>query len=245
MDVRSPATLNDRMIGDCAVRRLVIILGGSCFLLTVLLLSICCSAHGQEIAGWGMVINPDGDCTIEASGGHVQFTLPESKHDLWYGGKNPSTRFNSPRVLQPVTGNFEATVRVTAYWDRGIVDGGYNGAGLVVWDSEKQYLRLERNRMRNSSGAYTYTTPLYDQNNRRVFLGYTDREFFKGHSTWLRIERRGKSVITSISHDGKEWIKTGHVSTEFPETVKVGVHATNSTGKGFAVRYDQFSLTRN
>lgn len=207
-------------------------------------LTTCNSGLAEEIAGWGTVINPDGDCRIEEVNGVVTFTLPETRHDLWYGGRNPETRFNSPRVLQRVSGDFVATVRVAAYWDRGIVDGGYNGAGLVVWDSEKQYLRHERNRMNNGRGTYTYTSPLYDQNDRRVYYRATEDEFFKGNSTWLRLSRRGSSIRTDISHDGQRWISTGVVSTEFPDTVSVGIHSTNSTGKAFAVRYDQFSITK-
>ena len=210
----------------------------------VAILSICNEIGAVEIAGWGTVINPDGDCKIESSAGSVTFRLPEGKHDLWYGGNNPETRFNSPRVLRRVEGDFVAIVRVTAFWDRGIVDGGYNGAGLVVWDSEKQYLRHERNRMNNGRGTYTYISPLYDQNDRRVYYNATQDEFFKGNSTWLRITRRASLFRTEISHDGQKWIRTGVVSTEFPTSVGVGIHSTNSTGKAFAVRFDKFSVKK-
>jgi len=209
-------------------------------------LVICSGSKAAEIDGWGNVINPDGDCTFEVDDGTVTIRLPKTKHDLWYGGADEKTRFNSPRVLQEVEGNFVATVRVTALWRAGIAGGGYNGAGLVVWDSEKQYLRHERNRFVNRSSGpdgLSYTTPLYDQNNRRVFYNSTADDFFKDNSTWLRIARYDSIVVASMSHDGRTWTRTGVLTTEFSNSVQVGIHATNSTGRAFAVLYDQFSVT--
>lgn len=162
-----------------------------------------------------------------------------------YGGRIRQTRFNSPRILQQIEGDFTAIVCVTAYWDRGIVEGGYNGAGLVVWDSESQYLRLEHNRTNFGKGGFSFSTPLYNQNNRRVFYISTREEFFKGDSTWLRIVRQESKIIIDISHDGQRWIRTGVVDTEFADTVHVGIHATNSTGRKFAVRYDQLSVMQH
>lgn len=216
-------------------------------LLTLVALSFAIPApvDAAEIGGWGTVIDPDGDCTIKAGKAGVTFRLPPPRHDLWFGGTDEQTRFNAPRVLQEVEGNFVITVRVTADWKAGIADGGYNGAGLLVWDSEQQYLRHERNRFVTASSAeVSYTTPLYDQNNRRVFYNSTTEDFFQGNSTWLRIARHGDMFVASISDDGQAWSPTGVVSTEFPERVQVGIVSTNSTGRVFAVLFDRFSLTK-
>ncbi len=214
------------------------------FIVAFVTLALSVECWSAEITGWGTVIDPDGDCDVKESDGSVIVKLPAGKHDLWYGSKE-TINFNSPRVLQQIDGNFVATVRVTAYWDRGIADGGgYNGAGLVVWESEEQYLRLERNRFDFGRGTYTYTSPLYDQNSRRVFYSSTRDEFFKGNTTWLRIIRNGSNFATNISHDGKKWITTGVVNTEFPNAVRVGIHAINLTESSFAVRFDKFSIER-
>jgi len=216
----------------------------------VVVASACliCFAHSEnraaEIAGWGTVINPDGDCTIREAAGKVAIEIPSTKHDMWYGGKNEKTRFNAPRVLREVKGNFVATVRVTADWETGLSEGGYNGAGLLVWDSERQYLRMERNRFANpAAGTHqlTYTTPLYDLDNKRRFYNSTRDEFFEGRSTWLRIERFGGTFITSISRDGK-WKRTGVVATDFRNTVLLGIHAVSSTPSAFNIEYEQFEV---
>ena len=217
----------------------------STIVMVLLMLSPLVSA--EEIPGWGTVVNPDGDCDIDPGDGSVTIWLPERKHDLWYGGRDPSTRFNSPRILQTVEGNFIATVRVTARWKANIADGGYNGAGLLVWDSEDQYLRHERNRMGGPATGpegVSYITPLYDQKGRRVFLNWTSDDFFEGNSTWLQIERRNQTFITQVSQDGENWTMTGYVSTEFPQKVQVGVHAVSGTGKRFGILYDKFSITK-
>ena len=90
---------------------------------------------------------------------------------------------------------------------------------------------------------FSYTTPLYDQNARRVFYNSTTDEFFKGNSTWLRIARYDDRFVAYVSHDGQNWLKTGVVTTEFPAQVQVGIHAVNSAG-AFAVVFDQFSIEK-
>jgi len=198
-----------------------------------------------EVEGWGTVVDPSSDCKVQVGDGAITITVPDTKHDLYYGGKNVATRFNAPRVVQWVEGNFTATVRVTADWDTGVAELGYNGAGLVVWDSELQYLRHERNRFTNRSNrTLSYTTPQYDQNNRRVFFNSTTEPFFQGESTWMRVIRFGPNFTTQISHDGENWITTGIVSGEFPAEVRVGILAINSASHPFEVRFDQFSVTQ-
>lgn len=203
-------------------------------------------APAAEIAGWGTIVDPDGDCQItQAASAKVEIRIPATRHDMWFGGKDERTRFNAPRVVKFVEGDFIATVQVTADWNSGLAEGGYNGAGLVVWESEKQYLRYERNRFipLNSTTPYTYVTPFYDQNDRRVFWSTTTKEYFSGGSTWLRIRRTGDSISTSY-HDGKDWVYTGVVSTQFPSRVQVGIIAVNSTKREFAVEFQSLKIER-
>ena len=207
----------------------------------------CGTTEAVEISGWGTFINPADDCDIEVAEGKVKFVLPETRHDLWYGGKVVENRFNAPRILQEVEGDFYVIVRVTANWKEGISEGGYNGAGLVIWDSEKQYLRHERNRFLNpaqTSKEYSYSTPLYDHNDHRVFYNSTADDLYQGNSSWMQIVRSGAYFITSFSHDRKTWTRTGVVATEFPDTVQVGIIAINSTGREFTVEFDDFLIEK-
>jgi uncharacterized protein (TIGR03067 family) len=201
--------------------------------------------NAAEIPDWGTVIDPDGDCTIRQADGKLTIQLPATPHDLWYGEKNEKTRFNAPRVLREIEGDFIATVKVTADWNEIPASGGYHGAGLLVWDSEKQYLRLERNRFINpKAGSHflTFTSALYDLNNRRPFFRSSREEFFQGRSTWLKLGRSGDLVWTSISHDGHNWIETGQFPTEFPKRVQLGVEAVNGVAREFLVEFESFTV---
>lgn len=199
------------------------------------------------IPSWGTVIDPDGDCTIRRNNDTLVIGIPGSTHDMWFGSPEAKHRFNAPRVLREVSGDFIARVKVTCDWK--LTSGSsYNGAGLVVWDSENQYLRLERNRYVRGSeprGPFSGITPLYDVNQQRTPGWRTSpEEFFRGRSTWLRIERLGARITTSVSHDGATWLQTGALATQFPDRVQVGVLAINTSPLGFVVEFDDFKVLK-
>lgn len=195
-------------------------------------------------ANWGTAINPDGDCTIRDVGGKLTIDIPQGNHDLWYGG---DANCNAPRSLHEISGDFTAVVKVTAKFDAAVASPRFwfQGAGLMVWDSKQHYLRLERNFLNNAHGELCWSTPLYDRNGRRRNgCKVADATFFEGESTWLRIERSGKTLVTSISHDGEQWITTAVLKTEFPDTVQIGVHGICVADKPFAVEFQDFTLRR-
>lgn len=196
----------------------------------------------NELAKWGTPVNPDGDCTFRAENGKLTITVPDGLHDLWPGRPVPSQSFNAPRVLQAVTGDFVMQVKVSADWKPYQTDTNY-GAGLVVWDSETSLLRRERHVFMLNGQPQCFSTPLYLRDGKRL----DDRkletaDYYQGRSTWLRVERRGQDVTTSISHDGKSWIDTGTLATGFPPTVRVGVHAFKVSPGTFKAEFEDFSL---
>jgi uncharacterized protein (TIGR03067 family) len=95
----------------------------------------------------GKVVDPDSDCTIVSKDGALKITLPAGQHDFWYGAADPAKRFNAPSVLWEAKGNFAVQVKVSADWNQkpALPDGRcFYAAGLIVFDSPQQYLRLER-----------------------------------------------------------------------------------------------------
>ncbi len=202
----------------------------------------------QEIKGWGTVTDPDGDCTVTEGKGKLTIKVPGSLHDLYPLQKDKKKRLNAPRVLQQVKGDFVATVKVTADWKPGDALPGsstvpYNGAGLLVWAEEDDFVRLERNVFVRKV-SISYTTPFQFQGGNQVNNAQTTQdEFFKGKSTWVKVERRGEKLTTSISHDGKEWTETATLRAKYPETVRVGVEAVNSSDKEFVVEFAEFKIT--
>lgn len=202
----------------------------------------------QVFNGWGTVTDPDGDCTVTEDKGKLTVKVPGSLHDLFPLQKDEKKRMNAPRVLQEVKGDFVATLKVTAEWKPGDALPGsstvpYNGAGLLVWENENNFIRLERNVfVRNV--PVSCTTPYQFQGGNQVNSAKTtEDEFFKGKSTWLKVERLGEQITTSISHDGKEWTETAKLRANYPETVRVGALAVNSSDNDFVVEFAEFKIT--
>lgn len=201
----------------------------------------------QEIKGWGKVTDPEGDCTFTEDKGKLTVKVPGSLHDLYPLQKDEKKRLNAPRVLQEVKGDFVATVKVTADWNPGDALPGsssapFHGAGLVVWGEDDEFARLERNVFVRTVPIY-YTSPIQYKGTKLVNKATTTRdEFFKDRSTWLKVERAGDKLTTSISHDGKEWTETAVLDAKYPETAKVGVDVINSSDKEFAVEFEEFKV---
>jgi regulation of enolase protein 1 (concanavalin A-like superfamily) len=202
----------------------------------------------QTIKGWGTVTDPTGDCTIKEEKGKLEVKVPGSLHDL-----NPRTGMQAPRVLQEVRGDFVLQVKVSGDFKPGekAAEGtttSFNGAGLLVWQDEKNYVRLERNTWYvPTEGKYACYPPLleyykdgeYQQTNPEGTLD----EFFQGRSTWLRLERKGGKLVASYSHDGKEWTEVKEVPVELGDKVSVGVAAVNTSAETFTVGFEEFKVS--
>src|SRR2546426_11260430 len=81
-------------------------------------------------------IDPRGDAnnTLTAMPGFLRISTP-SERDLWHG-----RNYDAPRLVQPITGNFIAEVKVNFQpSDR----TNYQAAGLLLWQDEKNFLRFE------------------------------------------------------------------------------------------------------
>jgi regulation of enolase protein 1 (concanavalin A-like superfamily) len=66
--------------------------------------------------------------------------------------------------------------------------------------------------------------------------------FFKGKSTFLRLQRAGNQFTASVSDDGVEWEETNSTLAEFPTRVKVGVSAVNTAATQFTVQFSDLAL---
>jgi regulation of enolase protein 1 (concanavalin A-like superfamily) len=204
----------------------------------------------QTIPDWGTVTDPEGDCTIKADGQKLRITIPEGTHDLnqKIGG------MKAPRVLQEVAGDFTVQVKVTGDFNPGDKAAAENASpfvsgGLLVWQDEKNYLRVERNAWwiaaAGKTGCFPPLVEYYrDGEYQETNPDGTLDDFFKGRSTWLRIERRGEKATVSYSHDGKEWTVVKEITTGFPDKVQVGVAAINTAAKPLTVEFEEFKLTK-
>lgn len=199
-----------------------------------------------HIEGWGERFNPDGDCVVFLrENGPLIISVPGTVHDLWPGRPDPRQSFNAPRVWRDVEGDFVAQVRVFADWKPYQPDTN-NGAGLVVWDSEANFLRWERHVFMRDGRPTCSTAPMCIANHKKTSTAVLNdpNEFYPCRSTWLRIERKGSNITSALSHNGRDWIDTGTLTTTFPSRLKVGVFAFNASSKRFQAEFAKFSVSQ-
>jgi regulation of enolase protein 1 (concanavalin A-like superfamily) len=160
---------------------------------------------------------------------------------------------NAPRILQEVDGDFTVEVKVVAEFQSGdaVVRSQtlpFNGAGLLLWDTDRNYLRLECDAWVTPQGELASYGPLFeywkDGKNMKLKRGVT-RPLYEGPSTYLRITRRDAEIRSDISHDGVTWIKVDSVIAQLPKRIWVGVAAINTSNDPFAVKFTGFKLTGN
>jgi hypothetical protein len=214
----------------------------------IILVGYLTAQKTKTIHGWGTVIDPINDCTVKEEASKLTITVPGGTHDLnaKVGG------MKAPRVLREVDGDFIAQVKVSGEFEPGdqAADSdtsSFNGAGLLLWQDEKNYLRLERNAWWSKGDKATECyPPLIEYYLDGEYQGSQPKvdsaEFFKGPSTWLKLERRGDKVTAYYSHDGTEWTMAKEIMVEFPNRIQVGVVAVNTSKEPFTVKFEEFEV---
>jgi regulation of enolase protein 1 (concanavalin A-like superfamily) len=95
--------------------------------------------------------------------------------------------------------------------------------------------------------AYACYPPLFQHFRNGQCLQEADAEittdqFFKGRSTWLKLERRAGKVVASYSHDGKGWTEAKQIVVDLPRRVRVGVAAINASSRPLTVEFEDFRV---
>ena len=199
------------------------------------------------IDGWGSIVDPDGDCAIKGDKFKLTIAVPGTAHDL-----HPTRVMNAPRVLHEVDGDFSGTVKVTCPLNPGkkVVGKGATAgiyAGLLLWAGEKDFIRLERNArwQRGGSGKLVDFSPGFEYwkgGTQLFFNPYTKPDFFKGDSTWLRLERKGTKVTAHHSLDGMAWSAFKELETALPHKVQIGVSVLNTGDTPVTAEFTEFKI---
>src|SRR5262249_38398749 len=147
----------------------------------------------QKIADWGEVIDPDGDCKVSLDKGVLTITVPKTQHDLTY--QEDVTKLNAPRVLQPVEGDFTLTVTVKPYPPRKGLESSsgkhvFVSTGLLVWQDEKNYVRLERASVGQGDDANLFGYMEYFADGKAQATGGAQ---IQDKDMAFRVTRKGKS----------------------------------------------------
>jgi len=204
----------------------------------------------RTLAGWGTVIDEDGDCqfTVEKRG--LKITVPGRVHDLF----PPNSLMNAPRVLTSVAGDFTVQLKVTADFDPGDTPAeGFNrafhGAGLLLWQDESNYFRFERGELYwPNTRVHRYFAPSLQLRLGGQYieqLGPPSRTapVFTEPHTFLKVQRKGGTLTAWYSRDGDYWQKAREFEVFSGKKIRVGVYAVNTAGKEFTATFEGFKVT--
>lgn len=191
-------------------------------LLCVLPLSI---AMGQEIPGWGELVDPVGDCPVDFTRSGITIQVPAGIHDM-----NPRLeQTNAPRIWQEVNGDFLFEAQFLDF-PRPQPKTGVNGhqsyiaSGILVWQDEKNLLRWTR----SASGEANQIYLSCEQFEKQVIVGRGNFPL-EDKPVLLRVERRGDRLRLWATYDATGWKMVLDRKCNYQKTVKVGVFGLNVT----------------
>lgn len=215
----------------------------SCFFSFLLVCGAVADDEGQ-IGDWGKAIDPDGDCRLTAEAGALTILVPGPAHDL----SVELDRMNAPRVLRPVSRDFEITVKVDGSFAPGRptipTRAAYQGAGLLIMQDESNYIRLERAVFKRSGRSFHYANFVVRADGRRVRMGLaSDLPLASDKSTWLRVRRQGQAILGAVRQGDGPWRKLPSKLMTLPQQVEVGVVAINASDSPFSPRFSDLTLT--
>jgi regulation of enolase protein 1 (concanavalin A-like superfamily) len=154
------------------------------------------------------------------------------KTDFWrktfYGYVTDNGHF----LNLPVAGNFTFQSRVA-----GRYSALYDQAGLMVRVDASNWLKCGIELVNNIGHASVVITR--DYSDWSTVRGITIED-----PIWWRVARKGSSLESFFSLDGKTYtsIRLGYL--ELPETVNVGVMCAAPEGVGFECRFDEIRLSK-
>ena len=198
----------------------------------------------DEIENWGKTTDPDGNCAFQAEGNKLSIEVPGPAHDLSGAELN---RMNAPRVLTKMRGDFVIVVRVLGDFTPGEATiperTAYNGAGLLIMADNKTYLRLERATLARGGTKQHYANFELRKDGQVERIG-TPSDFVidPAKVTYLRIERRGNTVLGSVTQDPGTWTKLNPKAVDLPDELQIGVAAINASTTPFTARFESLSI---
>jgi RNA polymerase sigma factor (sigma-70 family) len=200
----------------------------------------------MALRGWGVAFDPEDDCRFAVVKDKLTLTVPRSVHAV----APELGRMNAPRVLQEVEGDFIAQVKVSGVFPEraaSMVEGRrpYHGAGLLVFQDEKNFARLESAGMIYDEKHYQFANFEARLAGKLGRQGDAEEHPLVGVDCYLRLERRGDRLIASVSRDGVRWDALEPLTTRLGLRLLVGVTAGQNTSTGFSPTFSGYKLFRD
>jgi hypothetical protein len=186
--------------------------------------------------------DPFDDCSFALQDG-LEIRAANGR-DLWH------INLSAPRPLRPALGEGDwavATVCGPAVADRPAI------GGLLLWQDEENYLRLDRGTRGPCEISFQGCIGNQDVviGRGRLAAGDSGTREVGNAKVWLRLERVGERVRALCSADGEEWFSVGAVDFLVAGPLHVGLHAIGMIDRtiyhgaypdGTAIRFAEFRL---
>jgi regulation of enolase protein 1 (concanavalin A-like superfamily) len=196
---------------------------------------------------FGKPVDPAKDCKFTLDGTKLTISAGKGDHDL----SVQSNEMNAPRVLKEIEGDFEVKVKVSGDYPKGAKGASekrtivFYGSGILVWDDEKHYVRLEKAYVDGLNG-----TPINCYGSWELFAGgewkrrgsNVDYIFDAKDTAYLKLSRKGKTFTASMSKDGKDWTELEPIEAEMGKKLSVGVAAVHICDTGFDAVFEEYEL---
>ena len=111
----------------------------------------------------------------------------------------------------------------------------YHGAGLLIWQDQDNYVRLEIAADIQHGKARPYVNFEHRKDGALAASSGIDNTDGSNH---LRLKRRGAEIYASFGPDGVRWTSFSPVTAHLKDRLSVGVAAINSSTKPFTAEFE-------
>jgi tetratricopeptide (TPR) repeat protein len=172
-------------------------------------------------------VNPRGDSSYSLSSEASWLELRAASGSDMHG-----SNFDAPRLLQEISGDFAAEVKM-----KRVSDDLPSVSGLLVWKDEENYIRFERGmNLKDEISLAGNVQGEYD---------HFGRGMLASDIVYLRLERIGDRFSAYCSSDGENWMTCGEVSFPAEDPIQIGIHAIGGIGRvGMISLGDMVTATR-
>ncbi len=170
---------------------------------------------------------------MAARPGYLRITAPTG-NDLY-----PVTNYNAPRLLQRVAGDFAIETHIEF-----APALGYQGAGLLVWQDDNNFLRLERGNAGIESPDVSGIRLDIEQNAVYDAVAPTSQRPTPTTNFELRLQRNGSRFMAWWREPGQAWDYIGGTDTAFNDELLIGLALISEYGvTQTTADYDYFHIT--
>jgi S1-C subfamily serine protease/regulation of enolase protein 1 (concanavalin A-like superfamily) len=208
------------------------------------------------------LIDPDKDCKLVKDDDNMKFKIevPGDKvhtlaPELVTRRNKKKALHNAPLAMTEVEGDFVAMVKVTGDISAGsklpkdkqgnndLISFTFQAAGLILYQDDKNFLRLERSagvNLENLQGIHKILIEAVRDGKQAMNPIYVP--FPEKDTLLILIKRKGKVKCLFSPDDGNTVVAMHEFELDLPTKVRVGLEAANISAKPFTATFEDFAI---